>query len=185
METKEIESSVNTKLAEWGIEYSAVFVPFSASRNKAEKNPSLNWLVRFTQVPIEDTGRTFATDYAEGIGHVPGYDFKYARSLDGDAMYRNIAEDGRMRKPEDSDRLMPPRRAALPAPTATSALSCLLMDAEAFGFTFEEWASEFGYDTDSRKAEATYRECVSTSMGIMRVFTPAQLTELRELMEDY
>lgn len=27
--------------------------------------------------------------------------------------------------------------------------------------SFEEWAGEFGYDTDSRKAEAIYKECLS------------------------
>ena len=47
-----------------------------------------------------------------------------------------------------------------PEDTATSIFDMLISDA--WGVennpTFEDWASEYDYDTDSRKAEAAYRE---------------------------
>lgn len=44
-------------------------------------------------------------------------------------------------------------------PGAATVLDCLASDAASYENTkdFEDWASEFGYDTDSRKAERTYR----------------------------
>lgn len=44
-------------------------------------------------------------------------------------------------------------------PTAADVLDCLASDAAGFenAGDFEEWASEYGYDTDSRSAERTYR----------------------------
>lgn len=44
-------------------------------------------------------------------------------------------------------------------PSAEEVLDSMLMDAGGFDNSdgFEEWAGEYGYDTDSRKAESTYR----------------------------
>ena len=46
-------------------------------------------------------------------------------------------------------------------PTAADVLSCLLLDATGYddARNFEDWAPEFGYDPDSRKAEKIYHEC--------------------------
>lgn len=43
-------------------------------------------------------------------------------------------------------------------PTALDVLACLLNDAEGYdnATDFEDWANGYGYDTDSRKAEAIY-----------------------------
>ena len=44
-------------------------------------------------------------------------------------------------------------------PTLADVLDCLASDASGVenAKSFEDWASEYGYDTDSRKAEKTYR----------------------------
>ena len=46
-------------------------------------------------------------------------------------------------------------------PKVASVLDCLASDASSIENArgFEDWASDFGYDTDSRKAEKTYRTC--------------------------
>jgi len=47
-------------------------------------------------------------------------------------------------------------------PTAEDVLECLASDAagiENAKGDFEEWCSEYGYDTDSRKAERTFHVC--------------------------
>jgi hypothetical protein len=44
-------------------------------------------------------------------------------------------------------------------PTEEEVLSCLASDATTPDDGFEEWAREFGYDPDSRKAERVYKAC--------------------------
>lgn len=46
-------------------------------------------------------------------------------------------------------------------PTALEVLECLVSDARSYrdARSFEEWAGDLGYDTDSRAAEKTYKEC--------------------------
>ena len=46
-------------------------------------------------------------------------------------------------------------------PTAADLLDCLASDYTTEDF--ESWASELGYETDSRKAERAYRACVKQS----------------------
>ena len=46
-------------------------------------------------------------------------------------------------------------------PTLADVLDCLASDASGVDNvrSFDDWASEYGYDTDSRKAERTYHIC--------------------------
>lgn len=44
------------------------------------------------------------------------------------------------------------------APTAAEVIECLASDAAGSEGSFAEWCGEYGYDTDSRKALATYRQ---------------------------
>jgi len=47
------------------------------------------------------------------------------------------------------------------APKADEVLGCLASDSAAIENTrsFEDWCAEFGYDSDSRKAEKTFKVC--------------------------
>lgn len=44
-------------------------------------------------------------------------------------------------------------------PTAADCLDCLLSDASAAEQTFEDWCSDIGENSDSRKAEQTWKQC--------------------------
>jgi hypothetical protein len=46
-------------------------------------------------------------------------------------------------------------------PTAAEVLDCLASDAAGIenARSFEDWCSEYGYDTDSRRAEKTFKTC--------------------------
>lgn len=47
-----------------------------------------------------------------------------------------------------------------PTPPATvDVVHAVAMDSDALNMGFVEWAEEYGFDTDSRKAEAMYRRC--------------------------
>lgn len=52
------------------------------------------------------------------------------------------------------------------APETHEVVSCIAMDSLSAinAKNFEDWAEEFGYDTDSRKAEKTYKKCVKQGL---------------------
>jgi hypothetical protein len=54
-------------------------------------------------------------------------------------------------------------------PTAADVLGCLLTDSNGAEQTFEDWCAEYGYDTDSRKAERTWRAVVRQSAKLQRL----------------
>ena len=53
-------------------------------------------------------------------------------------------------------------------PTLAGVLDCLASDASGVdnAQSFEDWASEYGYDTDSRKAEKIYNICVQQAQEL-------------------
>ena len=58
-------------------------------------------------------------------------------------------------------------------PTAEDVLNALVSDASGFenSVSFEDWAADYGYNTDSRKAEAIYK-AVERSTKKLRNFLP-------------
>ncbi len=71
-------------------------------------------------------------------------------------------------------------------PSLTDVMHSLLMDGEASfnGESFEGWCSNYGYDTDSRKAETTWRACMETGHAIRRAFSADEVSELQEASQD-
>lgn len=56
------------------------------------------------------------------------------------------------------------------APRAAEVLNCLASDASSVeGNSFEQWASDLGYDVDSRKALKTYTACVRQMRSLGRL----------------
>lgn len=55
-------------------------------------------------------------------------------------------------------------------PTAGDVLGCLILDATGYenARDFEDWCSEYGYDTDSRKAERIYKAVKASAPKIRR-----------------
>ena len=50
--------------------------------------------------------------------------------------------------------------------------------------TFEEWADNYGMDTDSRKAERTYDACKATAEILATMFDSSELDDLREIANE-
>jgi hypothetical protein len=50
---------------------------------------------------------------------------------------------------------------ALGEPDAADVISCLISDTSAGEQSFEDFCSDFGYDQDSRRAEATWKACAN------------------------
>lgn len=168
------------------IEFKAVFVPQSASRNSADKNPCLNWRVSFFRKTPEHmpVGGNFSLDYMQGIGHVPGHQHShyYGRMSVDDAArlkaFNASAETG----------MYPTERnvKALPGPHAVDVLYSIINDRSVTDMrNFEEFADEFGFDVDSRKAEATYRACLGQTRDAERLFGRPLLDKIALILENY
>lgn len=67
-------------------------------------------------------------------------------------------------------------------PSAADVLSCLVSDAVSVeSEDFEGWADSLGYDTDSRKAERTYKACVRIRDRVRRFLPNHDLFDLANL----
>jgi hypothetical protein len=177
-----------------GIEYSAQFVPFSQSRNKDKKDKSLNWTVTLKRNRVELT-----TDYMQGSGHVPigklpkGSEY-WRNSLKaaiinesvetGKVYYINSEYDGHQMTARGLKTRF--RNGLIPKPSLKEVLWCLLTDSDVLQHdSFESWASDFGYDTDSREAEKVHQACMKIALKINQMFSNDELEQLREFYQDY
>lgn len=69
-------------------------------------------------------------------------------------------------------------------PALVDVLYSLIMDVSVLNYTsFEDWAGDFGYDPDSRKAEQTYKACIDGALKLLQ-FIP-NLDEATEAFQDY
>lgn len=71
------------------------------------------------------------------------------------------------------------------APHAADLLHSLISDSSAAEQSFASWCSEYGYDTDSRKALATYEECQRNADKLRKLFKADELAALSEALQDY
>jgi hypothetical protein len=164
---------------ELGLTIDAIFIPWSQSRNKGEKQPSLNW-----SVTLRRNGReVLTTDYGAGLGHCPAYKDKRhgipgVMTVDRDKAVRYECENGRTAgRVSSCGRILP---------DTCNVLYGLISDADVLDAGgFEDWAANYGYDTDSRKAEDLYRQCLETALKLRNHLGEAGLEKLRQASEDY
>lgn len=63
-------------------------------------------------------------------------------------------------------------------PDAAMVLDCLILDARFGDLSFEEFCDELGYDHDSRKAEATHKECFKTARKLRKILGDTEYERL-------
>lgn len=174
-------ASVATVAARLGLTVSAVFVPFSQSRNaKPDARPnerSLNW-----KVTVHRNGRdVLTTDYMAGLARCPSYRQNARWTLDYAAAIEAETETGRA----CPYRLTSHKRGPI-TPDMDNVLACLALDASAIDFArFEDWADEYGYDRDSRSAEKAYRDCLETALALRAAIGDEGLTALRDAAAEH
>jgi hypothetical protein len=199
-EAQEIRTNVDAYLKQIGVSYSAEFVPQRLSRNSDNKDKSINWRVMFHH---DKRDTEFGTDYSQGIGHIPNYvsspfngqfrllQLDQEKLASSEGLYPVVTEwhefAFKMRDDQPATIKEPKhwhKQKKLPCPTAADVLYCLVLDAQASDELFETWADNFGYDQDSRKAEAMYNECRKIAYEMRKVFTPAQIDHIAELVRE-
>lgn len=176
-------------IAALGLTLESTFVPFSKSRNKAEKHKSLNWIVT-----IKRNGRdVLSTDYSAGIAHCPSYSKKTPAAWDRPARMWPVlvadfeTESGfQVASPYSTWRGFYADKAKPILPDAVDVFASLTLDSSVLDAGgFEDWASEYGYDTDSRQAEKTYRACLDIALKLRAAIGDSGMGALRDAFEDY
>jgi hypothetical protein len=168
-----ILSAMNVTLA-------AEFVPFSQSRNKDEKGPSLNW-----KITLRKDGRdVLSCDYMQGCAHCPAYNLsvKEAGNRDSilrDNLIRRECETGKTARPA----LIGGKK--IDPPDLADVFYSLLLESSAIDSGgFADWCAEYGYSEDSIKARAMFDSCIDTALKLRGAFGESTLAQLRELFED-
>jgi hypothetical protein len=175
-------------IAALGLTVEAKFIPFSQSRNKGEKSPSLNW-----SVTVKRNGRDVLTcDYSAGAGHCPSYSVKVSphwnrpARLWRDEVARFECESGFKARGFTSWGGFSPDRDKPILPDPMDVLYSLNSDSDILNYaTFEDWAATFGYDPDSRSAEATYRACLEIGLKFRAALGDDGLAKLNTIFQDY
>lgn len=170
-----------------GLSVSAVFVPWSQSRNFDPKagpdKRSLNWKVTLHKPGPGGRALTvLTTDYSAGIAHCPSYKQGTRWTVDYASAIEFETENGRTAR----NRPAPIMGGKPIMPDAAGVLASLAMDAGAIdSATYEEWAGEYGYDPDSRKGEAIYRACLETALKLRAALGDAGLQTLRNAAAEH
>lgn len=69
-------------------------------------------------------------------------------------------------------------------PTLADIMQSLMLDAMAGQYKFEEWASEYGYDEDSRKAFKIYEECLRIGNRVYKMLGKDALPKVNAILQD-
>lgn len=169
-----------------GVTMSATFVPFSQSRNAKPREDgkiwrSLNWRVAFQ---VHGRPAFLETDYSQGEAYSPAHKWKaetaYDRRVKSDAIALECETGKEARRPWGNGGKAIAGHKPIAAPPIGDVLQALARDSDVLDYAgFEQWALEFGYDTDSRSAESIYRQCVDLALQLKRGLGEHLLSEIR------
>lgn len=184
------ESKLKELLDKHNASLTAEFVPHSLSRNK-DSDPCLNWKIALRSNNVA----LYTTDYSAGIGHIPGnLNYQRSKTIDGAHQIRLICESGKASEFNNGHVSLSydvhkwlglNRWQGVLEPDFTNVWFSLTCDADALNYiNFEDWASCFGYDEDSRKAEQLYIACSEIARAMYSLFGN-DLPKLQEIFQGY
>lgn len=175
---------------ELGLTMTAEFVPFSKSRNAAEKWQSLNWKVslkRKGEQPLPCVSwDVLTTEYSAGVARCPAYKatWHHSKKWEKEKALAWECENGKaahINNYGEVTRAGPPLQ-----PNFADVIASLVRDYNVLDEgSFENWAESLGYDTDSRKAEAIHRACVDIALKLRAAIGDDGMAKLRAACQDY
>jgi len=161
-------------LRDLGITFEYKFVPWSQSRFRLNKNPSLNWEISL----FYKRKLVLNVDYTAGMGHAPAYKHNDQTLYNFEKVLKEC-ETGIEYTIRHGK-----RNKILPNPN--DVMYSLLLDAEVIDYaSFEDWASSMGVDTDSRKAENDYKACLKIALQLRAGLGQDLINHLKEMFQDY
>jgi hypothetical protein len=173
MSPDEAKATVNRILADAGISMVAQHVPTTFDP-KSKDWQHVAWRVTFKSKRGE-----FSTDYKQGIGHLSIYPKSGKLTISDIEDIQYALKTGKVHKHVGNSYL--PSGKPIPAPDPANVVSSLILDAGAADYAkFEDWAADFGYESDSIKALRIFEACRNTALDLNRVFGAHVVEALRE-----
>lgn len=180
--SNEARTQVEKILANTGVKFSAIHT----GQRKRDNWDCDAWVCKFERAQAivsafapragGATAHSETFDYFTGLGNrkpmpwnvgAPGYDCG-PKPRPGTMLYAQWMESAKPQTPHPAD-----------------VLHSLIADSSATGQSFADWCSDFGYDTDSRKAFATYEACQQNADKLARLFDRVAREALIEALQDY
>lgn len=161
------EVAVQNYLDSIGVKVSVVYCGETTKDN--------DWLCDAWKITITAGKVGYTFEYYTGTGHrVDNASAKFARIALKNVSKHSIAwRDGVLNN-------------QVPVyPAVAGLLYSLQFDTSTCEQSFDNWCSEYGYDTDSRKALETYLLCQQNGMKYNQLFSREQREELTEMLQDY
>ena len=168
-----------------GLSVNSVFVPFSMSRNKNEKNKSLNWKVTIfkkykgTAEPKE----VITCDYSAGIAHCPSYTYG-KMTVDKKNVIDSECETGFKYREIWGGHWAKTSKAI--KPDSLDVIYSVIADCDVMNYGgFEDWAKDLGYNDDSIKAKKIFDTCIEIYLKMRNAIGEDGIKQLQEAFQDY
>lgn len=167
---------------EFGISVTHTFVPFSKSKNKGSKHRNMNYLVA---IHVNGQEILSGLEYSEGLGNYTKLNEAFAKrrlSIADNEIIEEAVETGKIYRPGSVLNIA----VKTLSPDINSVLACFFGDASAIDYPdFESWAKDYGYDTDSRKAERIYNHCLSLGLKLRNILGSEKFDIMRDVASQY
>jgi hypothetical protein len=155
----------------------------------AQSKESKPWPHIAYDVTLKRNGKPiWSGPYKLGVGHVKGMPVKRVTLADQERLdpigYASRSAYDEAAQARVAASLAQSQKVS---PKLDDVLHSLLMDGSAYfdAQSFEDWCNDYGYDSDSRKAEATWKACDEIGRNLARAFTPSELSDLREVASNH
>lgn len=180
--------------AEAGISIKIISGPTGGvDKEKGSNGESTAWPHIAYEVELSHNGRAFFTGpYKLGVGHVKPTDEDANRCANAELgafvrawIHKPHANFIDKQKQADAAAYLAKLQAV--TPKLDDVMHSLLMDGAAYfdGAAFEDWCGDYGYDSDSRKAESIWRACDDTGRKLLRALGQETTDRLREWASNY
>lgn len=178
-----IESAVSSILSSSGVSVGMTLQNYNPNEKDEWRRIAAHWTVAIKS----KSGRSQTFDYWLGSGN-----WTWRNSSRGYLPAGAIAIGGRTRTPAEclsstspyfSDKEAIIQRCTCSPPRIAEVLDCIIGDGGACDCTFEEWASDFGFDPDSRSAEKIYRQCQTNYQRLLSCISRDTIDAIRSAIE--
>lgn len=149
--SEETKFDIDYMIAQLGLTVDSVYVPMERG-----EEPRLKWVVT-----LKRRGKkVLSCTHTAGIAHAPSWPKQIAYDECRNGIYYD------------------PHRIKI-LPKTVDVVASICMDASAIDYaSFEDWASTYGYDPDSRRAEAMYKQCVEHGLKLRAAIGDASFAAL-------
>ena len=183
MET--IQETLPEACAALGLSLVTQFIPWSQSRDYEHGKPVGKRMAQWRVTLLRDGKPIITTDYGQGIGHLPAYKASIKELGNRDCSMRMEAIERELETGKVWDAFLA-KPQTIPGPDMPDVVHSLCVDADVLQHrSFEDWAADFGYDADSRKAENIYRSCMQIALQLLNGLGAASLERLQLAAREY